>query len=428
MNSLLKVSGSVRSKTDLRLVIVILLLLECSAFFLRGLPEIFFKLANYNAKYLSSMVVAFVILVLFMAPRFRSETYLFKVLVLAFSAMCALTAFMSALFYSVDIVDAAVRAFPYIIMPLTYFALHSVVEDERDYSFLVEAAILIPGCYAVLCLVQATGAAIMNSDFQYMSYRADRLRLVMSGDVVAFGAAVALGRFVSIKQRRLTHGALLGVMLLELYWVAQTRFLLIGMIAVAGVTFLLKLRKQALYAAVLVVVCVGTYLKYYELLFAELLPTEADTSSVARINAYSYYMTHFYDMGIVGLGYVPDNPDSWLFGLVWDYYGEPRGDITDIGVVGFLARYGLAGLAVLVVGIWNVGKEVLRRLGNADVFTSHIEAWTVSVLFISISPTMAITDSQRIFFLPLTLLLVEHALTKGDLLVTASMRGCHARS
>jgi hypothetical protein len=90
--------------------------------------------------------------------------------------------------------------------------------------------------------------------------------------------------------------------------------------------------------------------------------------------------------------------------------GFERGDITDIGIVGYLARYGICGAAVLVLSIVYFFRAVKNRDKASFTMSTNIEAWMVLALFVAISPTMAITDAQRIFYLPMVALLVEHAL------------------
>lgn len=391
--------------------IFLMVLLECSLFYLSIVPQFVFTFANYNAKYASSAIVLLGLLYVVAVPQFRSSPYIFWAPIAAFSAMCFVTAVVSAEFYGSSITASLVRASPYILVPLCYFTLHSVVRDNVLYNYFVGALIWIPAIYALFCILQASGVAVMDPEFQYMSYRSGRLRLIMSGDVIAFGAVVALGRILSDRTANFKYVAPLICMVFELLWVAQTRFLVIGVL-VSSVWGILVKGKRRKIKVVAVALAIGVIALRYSNQFNELLfPEELNTSSVARVNAYRYYWSHFTDMKVLGLGYVPPTSGAGMFGLVWDYYGEARGDITDIGVVGYLARYGICGALVMILAITAACRQYLKHRVECLSEQFHVEAWMALMFIVAISPTMAVTDSQRIFFLPVSVILVERALT-----------------
>ena len=391
--------------------IIVVLLLECSLFFLSFLPSGFFKLCSYNTKYLISLVtivVAFAIAILM--PRGRG--FLFALPFSLFSIMCIIMAGASAVYYGGSVFSALLTALPYAVVPLLYFALHSVVSNERMYAYLIEAFIWVASIYAILCLLQASGFSLMNTDYQYVSYRFNRMRLIMSGDFIAFGAVLALGAVLSSRRRRKLHLILFVLMLLELYFVAQTRFLLIGMAVASAVGFVLAGRNRIAKILLIAIAALLVFSQFSEELTALIFPSELSFSSFARENAYSYYWAHSRDLGIFGIGYIPKSVSGDLFGVV-SLGDMVRGDITDIGIVGYLSRYGTAGFLVLIVGVYVLVKGLIRRDKEIFSFSRNVEAWMFFVFAVAISPTMAITDAQRIFFLPLVALLIEHALASN---------------
>ena len=391
--------------------ILVVLLLECSFFFFSFLPSGFFKLCSYHAKYLTSLVavvVAFATAVLM--PRGRE--FLFALPISMFSIMCLIMAVVSSVYYGGSVFSALLTALPYVAVPLLYFALHSVVSNERMYTYLIESFIWVASIYALLCLLQASGFSLMNTDYQYVSYRSNRMRLIMSGDFIAFGAVLALGVALSSRRRRKLHSILFVLMLLELYFVAQTRFLLIGLAVASAVGFVLAGRNRIAKILLIAIAALLVLSQFSEELTALVFPSELSFSSVARENAYSYYWAHSRDLGIFGIGYIPKSISADLFGVV-SLGNMVRGDITDIGIVGYLSRYGAAGFLVLLVGVYALVRGLSRRDKEIFSFSHKVEAWMFFVFAVAISPTMTITDAQRIFFLPLVALLIEHALASN---------------
>lgn len=395
------------------LLIIIMLACECSLFYLSFLPDSFFEVCGYNAKYLSSAFAVLGFLAVFpLAGRMsKRRGFAFGIPIASFVIMCVVMAFVSSFVYNIELRAVLLVAMPSICMPLLYFALNGMVANEGLYDFFIGAMIFFAAAYAILCLLEAMGVSIMNEAYQYTSLRNGRLRVIVSGDFVTFGAVLALGRAFATKKHRVLNFGLFAIMAFEVYWVAQTRFLIIGLAAAVSVGFVIGGRNKTVKILLLVFTVIMVFSQFSSQLTAILFPSELSASSTARVNAYSYYWSHAADLGIFGIGFIPSGSSrSFLLDMVTTF-GFERGDITDIGIVGYLARYGICGAAVLVMAIiW-----FLRTVGRRDRETFRVganpEAWMTLALFVAICPTMAITDAQRIFYLPIVALMVEHAVT-----------------
>lgn len=389
-----------------------ILLLECSLFYLKLLPSTFFKACGYNLK-TASILLIMAALFFYLITSLRGSShssYKFGTSILVFSGMCLVLCIVSSFVYDAAFFSVFSVALPFIVVPLAYFLLHEMVEDEAKYSFIISAFIAIAALYSVICILESAGLSLMDSNYQYMSFRDGRLRLVMSGDFVAVGMVLALGRVFRTGKMRVLNCGLALLMAVELYWVAQTRFLLIGVFAAATVGFVISGKNKAFKVVLVFLALVLLSSQFSNQISSVLFPDELNVSSTARVNAYSYYWMHAYDLGLFGLGYIPSgSPHSTLLAMITTS-GFERGDITDIGIVGYFARYGLLGLVSLAILVYQFIRLFQHRV-NKHPFSGNPEAWMVLAFVVAISPTMAITDPQRILYLPFVVLLIEHALT-----------------
>jgi len=203
-------------------------------------------------------------------------------------------------------------------------------------------------------------------------------------------------------------------MLFELFWVAQTRIELIGLSVCVISGFILKAKRPALRIMLVLLISLLLFSQFSETISTAFFPSKTDVSSFARLNAYEYYWSHAMDMGFFGLGYIPEMFSQGMFGLVW-YGNTARGDITDIGVIGYLARYGICGAIVLALGIVWLVRAIIRRNKKHFILDANPEAWMALVHLIVVSPTISFTDVQRIFYLPIVGLLIEHALVSPSI-------------
>lgn len=398
----------------LRILFVVLLVAECSFFFLSFVPIFFLSANNYQSKYLTSLlaVVGIIIVLLLPAREGPARRYAFGAPILLFVAMCFAAALSSANFYQSSLGAVMSTAHALIFVPLLYFVFHDSVYDDAMYRFVVNATIAIACIYAALCFLQAAGFALMNPDFQNFDSRNGRLRLIMSGDFVAFGAVLALGCAFKGKRNRWVYVAAFLLLLLELFWVAQTRFLFVGLAFAALVGFVIKGNNRVAKVVFILLFSLFAVIQYSDAIYSTLFPQDLDFSSRARLAAYQFFPTHAADMGIFGIGFIPNgSPYSELINV---NYAAGRGGIDDIGIVEYYARFGVAGIAVLIFAIACFILRFKRSSRRSLAFNECPEAWMVLAFFLALMPTMAITDPQRIFFLPYLVILIEHALGGFD--------------
>lgn len=394
----------------LRILLVTLLVAECSFFFLSFVPTFFLSANNYQSKYLTSLlaVVGLIVVILLSAREGTARRYAFGAPTLLFVAMCFAVALSSASFYQSSLGAVMSTAHALIFVPLLYFVFHDSVHDEGLYRFAINATIAVACIYAILCLLQAAGFALMNPGFQNFDSRNGRLRLVMSGDFVAFGAVLALGCVFKGKRNRWVYVAAFLLLILELFWVAQTRFLFVGIAFAALVGFVIKGNNRVAKVIFILLFSLFAIVQYSDAIYSALFPQDLGFSTGARIAAYQFFPTHAADMGIFGIGFIPHgSPYSELINV---NYATGRGGIDDIGIVEYYARFGVAGIAVLIFAI---GCFIVRFKGfprRSLAFNECPEAWMVLAFFLALMPTMAITDPQRIFFLPYLVILIEHEL------------------
>ena len=389
---------------------IILLALECSLFFLDIIPTSFFRISSYTSKYFISAIILVGTFFTLTITRNKSN-YIFAIPILAFSTMCLIITIASSVFYHSSISRIFLTALPYITVPLLYFVLHDITQDERMYIFFIKTFIAFALIYAIFCILQSFDFAVMNTEFQNLSMRAGRIRLLMSGDFITFGALITLGMIYSSEKSRAIYITLFAIMFFELFWVAQTRIELIGLSVCVISGFILKAKRPALRIILVLLISLLLFSQFSEIISTAFFPSKTDVSSFARLNAYEYYWPHAMDMGFFGLGYIPEIFSQGMFGLVW-YGNTARGDITDIG---YLARYGICGAIVLALGIVWLVRAIIRRNKKHFSLDANPEAWMALVYLIVVSPIISFTDVQRIFYLPIVGLLIEHALVSPSI-------------
>lgn len=398
------------------LLIVAALACECSLFFLSFLPNRYFELCNYTAKYLNALVIAvgFAVILLLKIHAGIDHSLAFGVPVGAFVVACLLMSIVSWIGYGTALRDIIVVAMPFVCIPLLYFELHGMVRDNDIYEFFIKTSIIFATIYAIVCIAESLGASIMNEEYLFIGTRNGRLRIIVSGDFVSFGALLSLGRAFSTQKNRALYATLFAVMFFELYWVAQTRLLLFATAVAAVFGFIISGKNRKIRIRLVIAVSLICVAIFFNEIVALFFPSDLDISGQVRVFGYSYYLSHGFDLGLFGLGYIPpDSPQAAVLDM-GTVSGYGMGDITDIGIVGYLARYGICGVAVLVIAaVWFV-RAIAHRNKRGFSIGANPEAWMVLTYFIVTSPTMAITDAQRIFYLPVLALLVEHALVSSS--------------
>ena len=151
-----------------------------------------------------------------------------------------------------------------------------------------------------------------------------------------------------------------------------------------------------------------TVVLYSDAIYSALFPQDLSFSTEARLLAYRYFPTHAGDMGAFGIGFIPNgSPYAVLINVDLT---TGRGGVDDIGIVEYYARFGLMGVFVLIFAVASFVAEFRRSPKNLCVFEESAEAWMALAYFLALAPTMAITDPQRIFYLPYIVLMVEHTL------------------
>lgn len=397
------------------LLVVAMLACECSLFFLSSLPDTFFEICGYNVKYLSSLFAIFGFLIILLLS-FRGKklpNFAFGVPITAYVIICVAMTLVSSFAYGIALRSVLFVAMPSICIPLLYFALHGMVKNDRLYDFFIQTTIAFAVVYAALCLAEASGASIMNEAYQFTGIRNGRLRIIVSGDFVTFGAVLALGRAFATKKGRVLNSILFAIMAFELYWVAQTRFLLVALVVAAVFGFVFCGKNKVIKVLLVFIAALLFASLFSDDIASMLFPSDLDVSGKVRVYGYAYFWSHGADLGLFGLGFIPGGTAQASVLDVGSISGYGMGDITDVGIVGYFARYGVCGALLLALAVGSFLRAVHDRDGNSFKVSTNPEAWMALVLFITISPTMAITDAQRIFYLPILALMIEHALFSG---------------
>ncbi|OQO64786.1 hypothetical protein BH743_10340 [Enterococcus faecium] len=110
-----------------------------------------------------------------------------------------------------------------------------------------------------------------------------------------------------------------------------------------------------------------------------------------RFEVIDYYKNHFFDNIIFGFGF------SDRVKNIYNY--------TDIGLMGFLFRYGMA-ISVWIIGLmYYFMKNLNSNIVNKLIF----------IYFIGMSISLSLFDSQRIIYFPIIFSIFSSSIKRGEM-------------
>lgn len=399
---------------------VLLVLAESSFYFLNVFPSSLYSICSYHGKTLTTILTLVGIILIVFGGRTLSinkRAFPFKYEILVLAAVGIIVAFFSMLIYGLTPVQTLSTNYALICVPFLYFVLLSVFRwDSSLYKRFTTIVILICAIYAALSLLQAfaysSGLVFMNMDYQYISQRGYGARLIMTGDIIAFGAVLTIGELLKpARKKSLLLIAALAIDVLELVLVAQTRVLIFGVILAALVGYYISASKgKALRGLLIIAFVIVYYLVGMQGLLDSLFSDNLIYSTTARIEAYQYYFNHMFDNGVIGIGVIP--ADSYMY----DIYGSTytRGGVSDIGILGFFSTFGMLGVVSFALIAIKLFRLLFASPACFEMMRRYPEAYVLTAFFFATSLTLALSNPQRVFFLPALLAIVSAAATSAS--------------
>lgn len=419
-------------KINVNILFVSLVAMANISFFsLPVISDLFTSMAGYHNK---KLVLFFVILsFLYLAVtrksflpyvinRDRSNPY--TSYVKFYLILICITILVSKQSYSQQSVRQIVGTYYYQFCILFFFVLVFFMKKNKEfYNRVIHLLIVIGTVYAVYSLItavifQTTGMEIMSSTTTLFESRNGFVRLPQTADMTSLSSVLAYSKWISPqntgKSRKYFWPFI--ICLICTLFVGQSRVysLACTFACVFSYLFCKKVSKAKIIMIVFGLILFVAFLpNLYQFLQTFSLKDSNSLyyySSYMRVSGYEYYLSRFFDNGIIGFGYPADNMYRNILtggGVLVEGGWKVDLALSDMGYIGYLGMYGILGVVSL---FW------LFRLIIADllyykkhkIISEHIETFAIFI-FITISyASMIFNDVQRSFYFPIILALFSY--------------------
>ena len=374
-------SGEYESSGILRFLLLLAFVLDARLACVVSLPGVLGKWTSTNWDKELVCVVAFVVIALYFI---RYKDLILKKLncFLPVYLLCLLTVCAVEVVYSMKIMgsplSASIKASEVAFFILALPLLVQMIVDG-SYRKMMDWLTVIATVCAVAMLLQsffysATGgilfSAMTNTSGADVSIRDFGIRFSPPGGLMTFATIYATISAVFLskdKRNRLPYIVSAVLLILAIVVVYQTRMedialigsLLFGIVICAESGRLSKGIKRLLVALLVVLMfCMG----FFESFIGSFNSTDAVYSGSAsiRVCAYSYYFEMFLRYPLFGFGSLPST-SSLL-------HGDGSAYISDVGVVGLSAQWGLLFIVLYLIFFWRMISVYRNTRGDVGSF------------------------------------------------------------
>lgn len=397
----------------------LLLLLQVNFFDLINTKNNFLGILNgYNQKNLISFLVVIYLIIFILKGRNNIQNNEiikrnFNAFVLSFELVILITLFFSSFVYNQSIVDTFINSFYFIILFL-YFIYSSYFSNWLRWIRVIKMFSVFSFILSITKLIQSF--CVMNYGIQILKLNNDVdydtalsgnyvilnfTRIPSACDFVFFSTFLLIVTITINKSffNRWFSIIILTTNIMYIILVGQTRLyiamisLMVGLYVVNVVNN--KYGSFGIFATIFIFLLllykiVGKIIYYF--MYGNELRAK---SAFMRFYEMNYYLELFKNNPWIGLGF-PDSKDYGflLHGGNFSYY------LDDVGIIGYIGRFGIIGCIPLFIFICTYIKQGLR-INNIFVFLMFIVYIVGS--FISLS----LFDEPRIFYLPFLLLFLD---------------------
>ena len=282
-----------------------------------------------------------------------------------------------------------------------YLTAHQMYQNREHYDYFVKTLITGAGIASALALF--TALRIGSAAFTSRNYR-----LTVASTILMIGFLLCAAEFSVRKENRRKLALVLLLCVIHIIFLGKTRSrIVMSSLTIIYVLLFQKIKNDRLRTflriatifAGLAFVALGDFSQYsYENALAA-----QNWSLAIRYKAVWHYMEQFFKNPILGVGYaLTAKTESGL--SMWKGTGTYY--VTDVGVIGFLFVYGLVGAFWLVKSV----KTIWQQIETKDISYTEETRVCCRIIFtymLITSMTLIFTDNERIFYLPLLLLLID---------------------
>lgn len=271
--------------------------------------------------------------------------------VLRYIIFCILAATVSMIYTVVSgsqsFSDAFLKYLPYYCstMGMLYFNSYEKKVDQLKYLVMLLAVVFS----LVYILQMVLYPRILFVDA--LSYR-NGIRIIVAGPFFSLASIIALDYFAATKIKK--YLVFFVILLYNIIRINQSRSMLLAeILAVAIYIFITYIENKKknisnifriTIAIVIMLIAAIWIVSYARTLFVSSYAI-GESSTVKRLEAYSYYYSLFKEHSILGIGMIRNQfYNGWAtYGVMQKLY------VDDIGIVGFIAQWGCLGICMLYV-------------------------------------------------------------------------------
>lgn len=368
-----------------------------TSFFL--LPEINNRMGNINSYHNKLLLTVLSIgsiglyAIFFMKREFKAVGEI-KFLVFCYIFFVTLILFYQLMIQDVGVVEALSSVY-YNYILLACYLIMSCYKQPSEIERVIRWIMIIGVLFAIVnivCFYAVNYFNILLTDVPVYQMANRNIRLPQSSDFVALAAIFFIINFIENKKKSpvIIFGAI--VCLFELFFVAQVRMILLAVIVAIMVEVYLKSKSKYILIGLASIIIIGILLEIMinnNISIVSLFLGEGKRykSALYRLVEIKHFVKYIFANGWFGFGFSKDSSILMY-------------SVTDIGIIGFISRFGLVG----IIWLFFFCKYLFRKYKQANNGYSRTLIMFLLICFISLSPF----DSQRIVFLPFELLIIDN--------------------
>lgn len=282
----------------------------------------------------------------------------------------------------------------YNLVILLYFPLTSfMLKQHRNRDIIVNLIIFIGILYLLSTIIIyyfiLNGIQVTKiSSVTLVHYVNGALRLPQTSDFIGFSVLLMTIKMVE-KKRDSLMVLLISLSMYVLLKISQVRMIFVTcLVFILYSLILLGIKKFNKLSKLIMCLFISLFFVFlffrFELINVLIGEGQRSASVFYRFDVISFYATHFFDNLIFGFGYSNS---------VRDIYS-----ITDIGLMGFIFKYGMIGFFWILFYFF-----ILIKITKKKIITSNL----IVIYLLITSISLSIFDPQRILYFPILLAMLN---------------------
>ncbi|WP_287549595.1 hypothetical protein [Clostridium sp.] len=390
------------------LIIIFILFLNSLCFFIPSLMNMVIKLNTYHNKILIFLIVLTSLLMLFIIKKDKTlKLGSVDWIIITFILMITIILLIQITTTNEMYYELISNCY-YLYIILLFYLLKNSFKNRLDS--LINIILIVGFIYTIsnIIIYLLVKLGVYYNSYPLIQYVNGNLRLPQSADIIGFTCVLFSYNYI-YKARKIKYLVGTIITFLTVLLVSQVRMSLLAI----GITIIIMLIQEFRYykrGFLYFVFCIAILMAGFilvtkfgitknSILDVFIGEGQKQASALYRIIEIKHYSKYFFENYLFGFGFT-NNPDIIVYSL------------TDIGVFGFIFKFGLLGLIWLIFLV----KYFLKSLKASRNKVLTIGCITYfSFTFISLS----MFDSQRIVLLPLLLFLIYES-NKNNYIVVGS--------